>query len=1223
MAISAQQYIKDLGALRAGMVDSMRQNNAWEGFKRTLSDLYPDEAHFIYELLQNAEDAQATSVEFNLTSDLLTFIHDGKRLFKNEDVESITNIGHSTKSDDLNQIGKFGVGFKAVFAYTSTPQIYSGDFSFEIRDLFVPYWRPENLATTGQTQFDFPFNGPKPPQKCAAEVSAWLRQVKDNVLLFLRSVRSIRWTTQENRWTQIERHERANNIVEIQYSSSDTTHRPHSHWLRFIEPIDPGSPLYVAAAFELKPADADAQPLLDQQSFQGTIVPTKGQLSIYFPAEKEKTGLHFHLHGPYASTVARDSIPASHPGNQQLLRKTAEVLANSMSKVKSLQLLTSDFLEVLPNASDDLPPFYQPILEALVTAFKNQALVPADRGGHAPASSLLKGPARIRDVIGNEDLAILSGAPTSRWVAGVMESHRADKFLAALGIRDWSWSDLDMAMLRKFGADSAEAKAARWLATKDDEWLQAFYALLKQMLEEQGRYDSTCGGWQTNTERLRIQEWHIVRLHNGQHVPGCGVFFPDEGGGAGEFPIVKPSLLVGKRPKQVEAARQFLIALGVRAVEERDRIMRVLDRHYGPTALSVAWEAHLDHLRWFTLWWHNHSQDTTPFRDHAFFFGERDHRLKAADAFLDTPLVATGLGALFNPPIPGLGRRSPLKPDYAKAGIPKLLAFAQSCGVMACLSFTKTTSRNNPYYGELHRDGGRRTQYETDEDYTIDHLDALLASKNLGASALLWRTMSAAEPAYLQARYCANYQAAYRSAPSQLVCSLTRAAWVPDKAGRFLKPGDVRREDLPDGFACDDRNGWLTAIGFESSLRKESAATQERRKVAASLGIPSEAVDLLEQLPEVARKEALTLFLDELRRRKQQAQRPGTTPIAFSELVTASLNRSVNQAPPSALDHSSLLADPDRRRQLTGSEIEQARSNEPDSADRSRIAARKVWESKDATVRTFLAEQYNGRCQICGATFIKRDGLNYFEARYLVPHSTQGAAWLDRPGNVLCLCATCCAKLQHGSIESPENVIAQIRALKLGAEHRSQPLEVHINLCHETVAIRFTARHLLDLQEIIASETPTPALPPAAAAAQAPQAPSHSIVITEILQPVPIPASALLSAAPVALTTPADSGLVQRPFCPAADRRDRLDHHIAMAHASEPPVAIASAPAEPIESFVKHSNFPRCLEGKRITYKNIIGLVTSVSDGRITIEPDSGPVVTYSAEFIKMMLRRT
>ncbi|WP_197485141.1 sacsin N-terminal ATP-binding-like domain-containing protein, partial [Methylomonas koyamae] len=123
---------------RLKWVESNRENGFDEGINRLLTELYPDNAHFIYELLQNAEDPQATTVQFKLTDSSVEFSHDGKRLFSFKDVESITSIGNSTKRDDATSIGKFGVGFKAVFAYTNTPEIHSGDFHFRICDLVVP-----------------------------------------------------------------------------------------------------------------------------------------------------------------------------------------------------------------------------------------------------------------------------------------------------------------------------------------------------------------------------------------------------------------------------------------------------------------------------------------------------------------------------------------------------------------------------------------------------------------------------------------------------------------------------------------------------------------------------------------------------------------------------------------------------------------------------------------------------------------------------------------------------------------------------------------------------------------------------------------------------------------------------------------------------------------------------------------------------------------------------
>ena len=43
-----------------------------------LGDLYSDRTHFVYELLQNAEDVDASSVEITLYSNRLELLHDGK-----------------------------------------------------------------------------------------------------------------------------------------------------------------------------------------------------------------------------------------------------------------------------------------------------------------------------------------------------------------------------------------------------------------------------------------------------------------------------------------------------------------------------------------------------------------------------------------------------------------------------------------------------------------------------------------------------------------------------------------------------------------------------------------------------------------------------------------------------------------------------------------------------------------------------------------------------------------------------------------------------------------------------------------------------------------------------------------------------------------------------------------------------------------------------------------
>jgi len=86
-----------------------------------LGQLYSERTHFIFELIQNAEDAGATELAFELFPDRLELRHDG-RPFTEADVRGVCGVGQSGKSGDLTAIGKFGIGFKSVYAYTRSPR---------------------------------------------------------------------------------------------------------------------------------------------------------------------------------------------------------------------------------------------------------------------------------------------------------------------------------------------------------------------------------------------------------------------------------------------------------------------------------------------------------------------------------------------------------------------------------------------------------------------------------------------------------------------------------------------------------------------------------------------------------------------------------------------------------------------------------------------------------------------------------------------------------------------------------------------------------------------------------------------------------------------------------------------------------------------------------------------------------------------------------------------
>ena len=109
-----------------------------DDFDSILAELYNDPSHFIYEILQNAEDENAQKVVFKLFEDKLDIYHDGK-LFDFDDIKGVTGIGIPTKKGDPHAIGKFGIGFKSVFVVADCAYIISNPYLFRF-DAHYPQW---------------------------------------------------------------------------------------------------------------------------------------------------------------------------------------------------------------------------------------------------------------------------------------------------------------------------------------------------------------------------------------------------------------------------------------------------------------------------------------------------------------------------------------------------------------------------------------------------------------------------------------------------------------------------------------------------------------------------------------------------------------------------------------------------------------------------------------------------------------------------------------------------------------------------------------------------------------------------------------------------------------------------------------------------------------------------------------------------------------------------
>lgn len=575
------------------------KSKRFSGVTKLLTDLYPDNAHFIYELLQNAEDARdktrpnsrgASVVRFRLSADSLVFEHDGEGLFTLADVESITGIGDSNKRDDTTSIGKFGVGFKAVFAYTNTPEIHSGDFHFRIHDLVVPVTEGVPLMKMGEmeTRFVFPFDNPKKPQKQAVvEVERGLRALGANTLMFLSNIRKIEYLLPDGTLGSLERIEHADGRIEIHTEMSPT------YWLRFQKHIKvedesgKSKECRIAIAYQLVSRD-------DRRIYP---LPA-GQVAIYFPAEKETSNLRFHIHAPFASTVARDSVRDCE-ANHNLRDHLANLVVESLSAIRDQGMLTVGFLAVLPTSQDNLPIFYEPIREAIVQAFKSEALTPTKSGSHAPAGELYRGPARIQEVLDDYDLSQLTQHVSSVWAKNPpQENQREARFLDSLEIEAWGWSELSKAMNKphRYPYSPHQHTAniqhknfiENWIAQKEDAWLLRFYALLGEACDTQKKH-------------VDVSDLCIIRVESdagNQHVEPGGVYFSPETDTSALPPdllFVKQSVYVGGRSEpQKKSARSFLEQVGVRPYDAKAAIERILEQ-YPPQPANPTQSAYQAH----------------------------------------------------------------------------------------------------------------------------------------------------------------------------------------------------------------------------------------------------------------------------------------------------------------------------------------------------------------------------------------------------------------------------------------------------------------------------------------------------------------------------------------------------------------------------------------------------------------------------------------------------
>ena len=576
-------------------------------WRKIFTSPYSDKTHFIYELIQNADDSKSKHLELQLRENDLIVWNDGCQ-FTRKDMDSICSIGFSNK--DLTQIGTFGMGITAVFTYTDCLEVYSGDkhFCIKIKD---PTKR-ENIdfdeidptiidqLNKGRTVFRLPFR-----KKLRQEDLEKLRDRLCNVgekrpLLFLRHLERIVWRNELG--AQIGsyfchrcRSDKMQDASEVELTTSpDDNNQRKETFLVFNKKVQPPQNvidelLYLAEddteQQRIQQSVKKPQPIevaFRLQDSRITAMADKCMLFSYLSTQKE-THLRFIIQARYQTTLARENIEDIEDNlwNRWLVRETANFLPEVLEQLKYGGLLEPAFFDVLP-LKGEVEKAFKPIAKTLRKAMRERLLVPTQDGAYTKAENVLyPHDELLRELFESSWLR-----PNSSWLHSDIEDkkefYRRFTVMQQAGVDEIDFRKI----LRRL-----EEQDSGWFESKSNEWLCSLYTYLSKH----------------QSELERIKKLPLVRLENDQHVCASEAFFPPETDEAREeiapflkeLPILQSALLEGEEGHDIKA---FLDKLGVEGLDPEDMIGKWILPQYSRCD-KPSEEQNLLHVRYiFKVW---------------------------------------------------------------------------------------------------------------------------------------------------------------------------------------------------------------------------------------------------------------------------------------------------------------------------------------------------------------------------------------------------------------------------------------------------------------------------------------------------------------------------------------------------------------------------------------------------------------------------------------------
>ena len=996
--------------------------------------LYGDRSHFIYELLQNAEDALSRrreqtpdaqfprDVTFRLFRDYLEVEHYGQP-FNGDDVRGICDILRGTKAERLDQIGTFGIGFKSVYAITNAPEIHSGDERFVIEKFIRPKEVSPRLPDNDdRTLFHFPFDHVSfKPEDVFRLIETKLKSLGARSLLFLSEVKAIVWQIEDAErgcYMRETHHSRdGGSLVQIIGESTGQLDT-EEEWLveqRDVQHPTRSESLPVKVAFGIE----------NQTDGKSIRQLPRSPLTVYFPTARE-TGLSFLVHGPFASTPARDNIESDSKWNGLLLSELASLVADSLETCKNRGYLDSSFLSLLPIDEETFPtdsPF-RPIYDAVLAALTGRSLIPSVSGTHAPATSLVLGRSKeLRDLLPSTLLAELMGAEAASldWVDAAVTENRHPKL----------WRYLrDKCGVQVVDAETfARRLTPDFLDARDDAWIVQFYSFLagqEALWRAKGPYRYSPEGPLRNKAIIRCEDGRQRSPFDAFGRPV--VFLPIDS--PYDYPIVRRSVY------QDRNAAEFLRRLGLVSPDQCARVINTILPLYktDQDVRHADHEKHLETIRDAMRLTESplYTQMKRSLKSTSWVLARNAEHgwqvyLSPTDLFVPSPNLQT----FFE------GNEDAWFLAETKQDIDWRALGVRTKPIINCSGLNVA-----PYqYVTLasHHGWHMRGRGGFDPDTSIDGLEHALDTINRQKAAYIWNDLLPPLIRFLHGRYQTathkNYDNAINHEDDSELCKTLKAeAWIPVGDDKFKRPKDCTVVDMAGDLMRNEGLARVLGIRPDPTI----VATKKlntRKSLVTQAGFPPEIASLLVQNRDALTIELVTEMVAARAERQSDIPEFPERPVLNKKRRTKSVGKRVRKADPKTYDV--------RKRSV--------RASGPQLSP-------KVWlremytNARDVTV-----------CQMCrnGMPFrVPNSGEYYFEAVQVADNFSVEDHCL-----YLALCPLCAAKYTV-LVKKDEDSLSEF----VWAIEQAEPndYEVPIQLDGHAVSVRFVETHMLDLKAALA-----------------------------------------------------------------------------------------------------------------------------------------------------------